>query len=144
MIDEKDETMYIPLEFAKRLAERMEDFDRTGLKIKTGEFADGDGPLRQDELSTPIQWFGEDNDCPCTSVSNCVCVEHFLNRTRPPSINDYDGFNIKIKFVDGDPCGVLKDLLPGAKVASAAPRGAAAVGALALLSALLALLVGVA
>jgi hypothetical protein len=57
MIDESTSTLRIPLEFAKKLADKMEDFDRTGLKVKIGEEEPDNGPLRQDELYIPSQYF---------------------------------------------------------------------------------------
>jgi hypothetical protein len=33
MIDESSDTLRIPLKFAQKLADKMEDFDRTGLKV---------------------------------------------------------------------------------------------------------------
>jgi len=122
MINEAETTLNIPLEFAKRLAAKMHDFDRTGLKIKTGELVADDGPLRQDELYLPLQVYGKDNNCECTSVKNCECIKKFLMATRPPSINDYDGTALTINITEGDACGVLGDMLPGSKVASGAVR----------------------
>jgi hypothetical protein len=43
-----DGTLMVPLVYAQRLAAKVSDFSRTGLKIKVGQFAENGGPLRQD------------------------------------------------------------------------------------------------
>lgn len=44
-----DGTLMVPLIYAQRLAAKVSDFSRTGLKIKIGEWDEnGNGPLRQD------------------------------------------------------------------------------------------------
>lgn len=57
MINEETDTLEIPYEFAKRLADELDDFDRTGLKVKIGEQEPDNGPLRQDELWIPSDFF---------------------------------------------------------------------------------------
>lgn len=57
MIDEGTSTLKIPFEFAKRLADEIDDFDRTGLKVKVGEQEPDRGPIRQDELYIPSDYF---------------------------------------------------------------------------------------
>ena len=59
MIDESTSTLRIPLVFAQKLAQTMEDFDRTGLKVKIGEQEPDNGPLRQDELYIPSDYFAQ-------------------------------------------------------------------------------------
>jgi len=77
MIDENSDTLRIPLEFAKKLADKMEDFDRTGLKVKVGEHDDNLGPLRQDEHFVPSQHFARQRGthgapAPPFPVPNCA------------------------------------------------------------------------
>ena len=43
-----DGTLMIPLIYAQRLAAKVSDFSRTGLKIKVGQWHENGGPLRQD------------------------------------------------------------------------------------------------
>lgn len=92
MIKEGEDILQIPYAFAKRIAEDMEEFDRTGLKIKTGELDPDSGPLRQDELYVPSQYFSNlvdepDGECRCTAWDDCHCIREFLQATRPPGIN---------------------------------------------------------
>ena len=48
-----DGTLMIPLVYAQRLAAKVSDFSRTGLKIKVGQWYENGGPLRQDRS---IMW----------------------------------------------------------------------------------------
>ena len=48
-----------------------------------------------------------DGERSCDSHEDCECIRQFLYATRPPGINGYDGLDLEIAIVQGDPCYVL-------------------------------------
>lgn len=94
MIDEETDTLKIPFEFAKRLADEIDDFDRTGLKVKVGEQEPDRGPIRQDELYIPSDYFATwrgtgGGPAPPFPAPN-DCGERNGDETNPWQVSDAD------------------------------------------------------